>query len=195
MSRPPSHRLKQAKRALRREVLAARDALAEDDRVARGQAIVARFLGLPELAGARTVMVFWSFGSEVGTSPLIGRLVADGKIAAIPRIQDGEVAAVTYRPGDEVRPTTFGAFEPTGGRVLEVAEVDLVGVPGVAFDRAGRRVGYGGGFYDRLLARLREGVPAVALAFSLQLVPEVPAGPTDRRVDVIVTEDEVIRCR
>jgi len=65
----------------------------------------------------------------------------------------------------------------------------------VAFDDAGRRVGYGGGFYDRLLPRLRPGVPAVAVAFSLQLVPEVPAGGMDRRVDSVVTESEVIRCR
>jgi 5-formyltetrahydrofolate cyclo-ligase len=72
--------------------------------------------------------------------------------------------------------------------------LDLVVVPGVAFDRRGARVGYGGGFYDRLLPRLRAGVPPIAIAFALQIVPEVPEGGMDRRVDAIVTEDEVIRC-
>lgn len=68
-------------------------------------------------------------------------------------------------------------------------------VPGVAFDRRCTRVGYGGGFYDRLLGRTREDAPAVAIAFALQVVPEVPSGPIDRRVDALVTELEVIRCR
>lgn len=91
--------------------------------------------------------------------------------------------------------TSFGAREPRDGRVLEVGELDLIVVPGVAFDRSCRRVGYGGGFYDRLLASTREGTAAVAIAFGLQVVDEVPSGPLDRTVDAIVTEDDVIRCR
>jgi 5-formyltetrahydrofolate cyclo-ligase len=195
MSELPSHRLKQAKRALRREVLAVRDALPPEDRRARSEAIAPRFLALPEVADAGTVMAFWSFGSEVDTAPLIERLLADGRTTAMPRIEGTHVVPVAYRPGDEVRETSFGAFEPLEGRVLDATDLDLVVVPGVAFDDAGRRVGYGGGFYDRLLPGLRPGVPAIALAFSVQLVPEVPTGGMDRRVDAIVTEGKVIRCR
>jgi 5-formyltetrahydrofolate cyclo-ligase len=191
----PSHRLKQAKRALRREVLAVRDALPPDDRRAKSEAVAARFLALPELDDARIVMAFWSFGSEVDTAPLLEGLLEEGRAAAMPRVEGVEVVPVAYRPGDEMRQTSFGAFEPVAGRVLDMTELDLVVVPGVAFDVAGQRVGYGGGFYDRLLPRLRAGVPAVAVAFSIQLVPEVPAGGTDRLVDAIVTEREVIRCR
>ena len=195
MNELPSHRLKQAKRALRREVLAVRDALPPEDRRARSEAIAPRFLALPEVADAGTVMAFWSFGSEVDTAPLIERLLADGRTTAMPRIEGTHVVPVAYRPGDEVRETSFGAFEPLEGRVLDATDLDLVVVPGVAFDDAGRRVGYGGGFYDRLLPGLRPGVPAIALAFSVQLVPEVPTGGMDSRVDAIVTEGKVIRCR
>jgi 5-formyltetrahydrofolate cyclo-ligase len=195
MSELPSHRLKQAKRALRREVLAVRDALPPEDRRARSEAIAPRFLALPEVADAGTVLAFWSFGSEVDTAPLIERLLADGRTTAMPRIEGTHVVPVAYRPGDEVRQTSFGAFEPLEGRVLDATDLDLVVVPGVAFDDAGRRVGYGGGFYDRLLPGLRPGVPAIALAFSVQLVPEVPTGGMDSRVDAIVTEGKVIRCR
>ena len=195
MSELPSHRLKQAKRALRREVLAVRDALPPEDRRARSEAIAGSFLALPELADARTVMAFWSFGSEVDTAPVIERLLADGRTTAMPRIEGADVVPVAFRPGDEVRGTSFGGFEPAEGRVLDATDLDLVVVPGVAFDEAGRRVGYGGGFYDRLLPGLRPGVPAIALAFSVQLVPEVPTGGMDRRVDAIVTDREVIRCR
>ena len=84
-------------------------------------------------------------------------------------------------------------MEPAAGRVLGPGQLDLVIVPGVAFDRDGNRVGYGGGFYDRLLPRLRPGVPAVGLAFGLQVVARVVSGGTDRRVHAIVTEDEVLR--
>ena len=195
MSQIPSHRLKQAKRALRREVLAVRDALPAEDRRARSEAIAARFLALPELADVGTVMAFWSFGSEVDTAPLMEGLLAERRITAMPRIEGADVVPVAYRPGDAMRRATFGAFEPVGGRVLDPTELDVVVVPGVAFDRSGRRVGYGGGFYDRLLPTLRPGVPAIAVAFSPQVVADVPAGGMDRRVDAIITEREVIRCR
>lgn len=194
MSELPSHRLKQAKRALRREVLAARDALQAEYRARGSRAITANLLALPELTGARTVMVFWSFGSEVDTGPLVASMVGGGHITAMPRVEGPDVVPVEYMPGDAVAQTAFGAFEPVGGRELDPAELDLVIVPGVAFDAAGRRVGYGGGFYDRLLPRLSDGVPAIALAFAIQVVPLVPEGGTDRRVDAVVTEEGVLRC-
>jgi 5-formyltetrahydrofolate cyclo-ligase len=195
MSDPPSHRLKQAKRALRREVLALRDAIPPREREALSAAIVELLLSLPEVAAAAAIMAFWSFGSEVETAPLIERLHADGRTVALPRVEGADVVSVAHRPGDEVRPTSFGGREPTGGRELDVGELDLVVVPGVAFDHLGGRVGYGGGYYDRLLPRLRPGVPSIGVAFSVQLVPEVPTGRMDRRIDAVVTELEVIRCR
>jgi 5-formyltetrahydrofolate cyclo-ligase len=193
MSEQPAHRLKAAKRALRREVLAARDALSLDDRAARSGAIVERLLALPEAVDARTVMVFWSFGSEVDTAPLISWLLDDGRTVALPRTEGPEIVPVTYQRGDAVRSTGYGAMEPPFGRVLGAEELDLVVVPGVAFDGRGNRIGYGRGFYDRLLSRRRPGVPAVAIAFGMQVVDAVPSGGADRRVDAIVTENEVIR--
>jgi 5-formyltetrahydrofolate cyclo-ligase len=195
VSRLSAHRLKQAKRALRREVLGRRDALPAEERARAARRIVDRLLGLPELGDAETVMVFWSFGSEVDTGPLIDRLHRSGVRVALPRIEDGDIAAVAYAPGDPVAPTGFGAMEPSGRDAVAPEEVDVVVVPGVAFDRAGGRVGYGGGFYDRFLARTRPQVPAIAIGFGVQVVEEVPGGGGDRRVDAIVTEDEVIRCR
>ncbi len=102
---------------------------------------------------------------------------------------------VVATPGAAMTETSFGAMEPAEGRVLEVAELDLVAVPGVAFDRSCDRVGYGAGYYDRLLGMRREGVAAIAIAFSIQIVDRVPTGAIDQRIDGVVTELEVIRCR
>jgi 5-formyltetrahydrofolate cyclo-ligase len=141
------------------------------------------------------VMGFWSFGSEVDTAPLIAGLRSRGTIVALPRIEGSEVVPVVATPGAAMTETSFGAIEPAEGRVLDIAELDLVVVPGVAFDRSCDRVGYGGGYYDRLLGMRRDGVAAIAIAFSIQIVDLVPTGAIDRRIDGVVTELEVIRCR
>jgi 5-formyltetrahydrofolate cyclo-ligase len=191
----PAHRLKQSKRALRRAVLAERDALPADERSAGSEAIAERFLELPEVADARTVMAFWSFGSEVDTAPLIAGLRSRGATVALPRIEGSEAVPVVATPGAAMTESSFGTMEPAEGRVLDVAELDLVVVPGVAFDWTCDRVGYGGGYYDRLLGMRREGAAAIAVAFALQIVERVPTGAIDRRIDGVVTELEVIRCR
>jgi 5-formyltetrahydrofolate cyclo-ligase len=185
--------LKRAKRAVRAEVLARRDALDPAERATMGERIVERFLALPELARARAVMAFWSFGSEVPMDPLIASLVERGVTVALPRVVDGQIEPRTWAPGEPVTETHFGAREPEGGRVLDPAEIDVVATPGVAFDRAGGRVGYGGGFYDRFFPRTT--AVRSAVAFGVQLVDgALPGASFDLPVHVIVTEAETIRC-
>jgi len=184
-----STELKRAKRAVRAEVLARRDALDPVERAALGERIVERLLDLPELRAARAVMAFWSFGSEVPMDPLIARLVEAGVTVALPRIADGHLEPRTWRPGEPVTETHFGAREPEGGRVLDPSEIDVVATPGVAFDRTGARVGYGGGFYDRLLAGFLRRPPTIAAAFSLQVQDTLPSEPSDQRVDAVFTEE------
>jgi 5-formyltetrahydrofolate cyclo-ligase len=191
----PSHRLKRAKRALRRSVIERRDRMPAAERRDLSRRIADRLLALAEVKNAGTVMAFWSFGSEVDTAPLIERLHAAGARVVLPRVEGDEIVAVAFAPGDPATRTPFGAFEPSGTDVVDPWDVDVVVTPGVAFDRRGRRVGYGGGFYDRFLPRTRPGAPPIAVAFALQVVDEVPGGRADRPVDVVVTEDEVIRCR
>ena len=193
MNDAPSHRLKKLKRRLRDEVRARRDALPAEQRAAASRAIAERVLALPEIEAARTVMAFWSFGSEVDTAPLLEGLVRAEIRVTLPRVEGSDAVPVVYAPGDPVRAAPFGAMEPVGGEPVEPADLDAIIVPGVAFDRGGGRVGYGGGFYDRLLPRKRSDVPAIGVAFSAQLVELTPAGPMDRAVDLVVTERETIR--
>jgi 5-formyltetrahydrofolate cyclo-ligase len=192
-----SAELKRAKRTARRRVLEARDEVSATDRSRLATIVTQRFLSLPEVRGAETVLAFWSFGSEVGTGPLIEGLIARGATVALPRIVGGELEARTYRPGDAVIETTFGAMEPAAGPVVEPESLDVVVTPAVAFDRDGQRVGYGGGYYDRFLPRTRPDTTRIGLGFGVQLLAEgesLPAGHFDLRVDVVVTESETVRC-
>ena len=187
-----SANLKRDKRRVRNAVREKRDAVPVDVREERAERVVERFLDLPEVRRARTVMLFSSFGSEVPTGSLIERLHARGVVVALPRIEGTALVPVRYAPGDLTTTTPFGAEEPVDGTPLDPDAIDVVGVPGVAFDRGGRRIGYGGGYYDRFL----RGLPAftVGLVFGLQVVEEdLPAGRFDLPVDAIVTEEETIR--
>ena len=137
-------------------------------------------------------MLFATFGSEVPTRSLIERLHERGVVVALPRIEDGDLVPIAYAPGDATTTASFGAEEPAEGTPLDPTSLDVVAVPGVAFDRHGGRIGYGGGYYDRFL----RGLPAfrVALVFGLQVVDDaLPTGRFDLPVDAIVTEDETIR--
>lgn len=186
--------LKRAKRRVRNGVRGERDAVPNDVREKRSERVVERFLDLPEVRRARTVMLFSSFGSEVPTGSLIERLHARGLVVALPRIEGIALVPIPYAPGDPTTTTSFGAEEPAGGAPLDPSSIDVVGVPGVAFDRGGRRIGYGGGYYDRFL----RGLPAftVGLVFGLQVLDEdLPAGRFDLPVDAIVTEEETIRAK
>ena len=187
-----SNALKRAKRRIRREILERRDAIADGDRVARGARATERLLSLPELVSARVVMAFWSFGSEVPTDPLIAALHERGATVALPRIEGGDLVAVRFAPGDPTRTTSFGAREPLGEDAIPPADLDVVVVPGVAFDVRGGRVGYGAGFYDRFLRRTE--AFTVGLGFDLQVVDgDVPAGGSDLPIDAVVTEERTIR--
>jgi 5-formyltetrahydrofolate cyclo-ligase len=187
-----SNALKRAKRRIRREILERRDAIPGGDRVARGARATARLLALPEVTGARTVMAFWSFGSEVPTEPLIGALHERGTTVALPRIEGADLVVVAFAPGDATRTTSFGALEPMGEDTIRPADLDVVVVPGVAFDVRGTRIGYGAGYYDRFLRRT--GAFTVGLGFDLQVVDgDLPAGRFDLPIDAVVTEERTVR--
>jgi 5-formyltetrahydrofolate cyclo-ligase len=194
MTAVPSHKLKRLKTTWRREVRARRDALAPPERAAKSIAIADRVLALPEVTRARTVLAFWSFGSEVDTGPILERLHDAGVRVALPRIEGREVVPVAWAPGDPVTETAFGALEPAGADVLAEVGLDLILTPGLAFDRRGFRLGYGGGYYDRLFRRTGTAAFRVAIGFGIQVVEEVPHGRADLAVHAIVTETEVIRC-
>ena len=149
---------------------------------------------LPEVQQAGSVLLFWSFGSEVQTRPAMELALAAGKSIALPRIVDGQIEPRSWRPGDPLEPTGFGAMEPATGRTLNTSEIDVVVTPGVAFDLHGYRIGYGGGFYDRLFTSLGESATRVGIGFEIQLVEgTLPRGRFDLPIEILVTQERTIR--
>ena len=187
--------LKRSKREVRRRVLAAGAANDGTPRATMAIKVAERFLALPEVLQARTVMAFSSFGSELPVDPIVEGLVARGVRVGLPRIVGGDLEVRSFHPGDPTTVTSFGAREPSDADLIDPAAIDVIVTPAVAYDRAGRRVGYGGGFYDRFLLTTRPDALRVGLGAGLQLLDEVlPAGAFDLPVHVIVTPDEVWRC-
>lgn len=189
-----------AKRALRDVVLARRDAMAGAQRRAADEALRARLAALPAVAGARTILCFASFRTEIDTMPFIAHCLARGAAVALPLIvgpHHMEAFAVTD-PARDLVPGRFDIPEPRPELPLvDPATIDVVIVPGSVFDLQGGRMGYGGGFYDTYLGRLRPHVPRVAIAYEVQLVERVPRESHDLCVDTIVTETRLIEtgCR
>ncbi len=184
------------KAAARSCALDARGALTEDERERLSEAVCARTLELPELVAAGTVMLFASFRTELDTTPIAEWVLRAGKTLCLPRILAPRLMKA-YRVTDlaaDLLPGKWDIPEPREG-LPEVSPetLDLVFVPGSAFDEDGRRCGYGGGFYDNYLPLTRTGTPWVALAFEVQLVPLIRCEPHDLPVTAIVTERRVIR--
>lgn len=144
------------------------------------------------------VMLYAAVGSEAPTFPLAARLLAAGVDVCFPRLtrkRRGEMEAAHVRRLEELEPGPFFGIPqpPEAAPAVEPERLAMVIVPALGFDRAGRRLGTGGGYYDRFLPRLSPQALRVGWAFSLQVVDRLPAEPHDRGVDVIVTEAGVVR--
>jgi len=165
------------------------------DREAKSRAIVERLDALPGVRGAERLLLHRSLPSEVATEALLATALARGQRVFAPRVAGRRLRFVEIDYDTRWRRSTLGVFEPESGSEIDFAEASLlVVVPGLAFDERGHRLGRGGGHYDRFLAEARAAndVEAIAVAFELQIVPEVPAEAHDQRVDRVVTEKRTI---
>jgi 5-formyltetrahydrofolate cyclo-ligase len=184
------------KAELRRDALARRDAMLPDVRQAAAEAIAAREFPLAITSGV-IVSGFMPLKSEVSPLPLMRKLAEQGALLALPAIA-GRGKPLVMRAWEFGAPLDRGQWgirEPTPA-AAEV-EPDILLVPLLAFDRAGHRIGYGAGYYDLTITQLRarKAVVAVGLAFAIQEVAAVPATPRDARLDLVLTERELIDLR
>ncbi len=184
------------KEKMRREMLQKRDAHHTEKGHDLCLRIMDRFLRLPQFDAAKCILLYASKGSEAHTDGIMRSALSLGKKVALPVTSNDkhELEFYEIHSPSELSPGAFGIPEPAPdpSKKVEPGEADLVVVPGISFDKRGYRIGYGKGYYDKLLPKIR-GV-RVGLAYEAQMVERVPEAPHDVAVDMIVTEERKIDC-
>jgi 5-formyltetrahydrofolate cyclo-ligase len=161
--------------------------------------ICQKVLDLPEYGAAASVLIYVGTPREVRTDRLLQTSWDQGKQVVVPCCQGAELELLRIESMEDLAPRTLGILEPTRAvrlredQHVDASQIDLVIAPGVAFDRNGGRVGYGKGFFDRVLHRARNDVVVVGLAFDCQVFPTVPMLPHDVFMHVVITEGGVYR--
>jgi 5-formyltetrahydrofolate cyclo-ligase len=189
------------KATIRAAALQRRDAIPPDARHANAQRIVARICALEVFMQAQTVLAYSGFGTEIDTTSLLEQVRKSGKTLVLPRISRVSGMLELFRVDDPAADLTAGVWgikEPDAERCMRCMpqELDLIVMPGVAFDRRGGRLGYGKGYYDRLLGEcIGKGLEPVTVAgaFEAQVIDTVPMERHDVPVDVLVTEAGIFR--
>lgn len=187
MSKPNFNDLSARKTKLRQQLRAQRAAIPKAAR--RGAAIKAARIASRLLRSHRHIAVYFSHGSELDTAPLIRLLARGGHLLYVPRLRGPRMIFVTLKPRAVLRRNRFGIPEPVSGP--RAVRLDAIVLPLVGFDDAGRRLGQGGGFYDRALMRGR--ALRAGFSFAVQEAPAIPADERDARLDAVVTERGIHR--
>lgn len=188
------------KQALRQRIIAAREKLGSAENLRLSRAICKGICALPGYQQATFVLGYLNFGAELTAELWVAQALADGKQVLLPRVNRASGNLDIYKVRDlhhDVAPGTWGIREPVVERCAKqeaLGTLDFILLPGVAFTRTGDRLGYGGGYYDKLLACLPHRPTLVAGAFALQVMDEIPSEPNDQRVEWLVTENETIHC-
>ncbi len=160
----------------------------EDDRKRKSGLIAAKLFRSKVFKKAKTVMFYLSFGGEVYTEHMIREAFNLGKKVVVPICKQNRIIKACVLSYDSaLQKGPYGILEPVDKESVRPQDVDLVIVPGVAFDLQGRRLGRGKGYYDRFLKRLPETVPTVGLGFDFQILPAVPATTNDINVKKVIS--------
>lgn len=187
------------KTTIRKKLLETRNKMTAADAESYSDLILDRLVESRLLQNASHIMVYLSFKKEVITDPIISYSLDQNKSIYVPIcIPETHEIVISRITGFEDLYTGFyGIREPKQSsiRICDSSILDLVLVPGIAFDPSGNRIGFGGGYYDRFMKRLSPGTKKVALAYSFQVVENIPASEYDIAVDYIATEKEILHCK
>lgn len=187
------------KKDIRAEVLKKRDSIPPDQKNLKDDAIKNRLLNLEEFLDAKSVLMYVSFRTEVDTLKQLDGILSLKKKLVVPLVNSKQKTLTLYEIKDisELVPGYMDIPEPkvAEDRKVELKDIDIIVIPGTGFDLNGNRLGYGGGYYDRLLSNAAKNIPTVALAFEEQIVDEIPAESHDMKVDIIITDERIIRAK
>ncbi len=178
-----------AKKYIRKRLINKREALTEEERKRLSEGIVKNLLSLRSLMEADKVLMFCPHRGEPDITPLFSWALQKGKILLLPKVEGQELKLIRVEDYTNLSPGAFCILEPLEGDEVSPEEVGLSLIPGVAFDKEGYRIGYGKGYYDRLLGRI--GGLRVGVCYEFQILEEVPRDDWDMPVDLVVTEEKI----
>lgn len=187
------------KSQIRKDILAKRGSLRISECLRKSHKIKEKLFSLSEFKESSRVAFYMALPKEVQTKDMVREAIGLGKKVILPRIVPGENTLLLSEVKDidsELETGPFGVLEPKeeSYRPVALAEVNLIIVPGVAFDLKGHRLGFGKGFYDKLLSKANSPIFTIGLVFDFQLMPEIPALRHDVKMRKIITEKRIIAC-
>ena len=184
------------KDTIRNKILNQRKEMSVEEVNKKSVLIQERLYATQHYDSARTIMTYVDIQNEVETRSIISRALQEGKNIVVPVCgPDYSLLPIKIDSFDELESGTMGILEPRKRKsIVEARKLDLILVPGIAFDREGNRLGYGLSYYDRFMENLSPSTVTIALAYEFQVVPQVPVEGHDQKVNMIITENEIIKC-
>lgn len=188
---------KMNKKELRKIMIEKRDNIHKEEKAVMDKNIIFSLKEKEFYKNSKNIFIYLGFGSEIDTMSYIQDFINDGKHIFIPRIdiKTKKMEAVEITSLDGLKENKYGILEPDNNKEeFYKNNLELIILPGVAFDHSGRRIGYGGGYYDRYLEDIDKRIIKVALIYDFQLLENVPAEEHDIKADYIITETMSIKC-
>jgi len=193
---PDNRKTHSSKKIIRKNIQKARDGLTFRFIQSENMSIADKFMELQCYGTSKEILAYYPFRSEIDTTIIIRNALKQKKKIILPKV-NGKKLDLYYIKDlkNDLSPGSFDIMEPIPSKctIAPYKNIDMVLVPGVGFDRNFNRLGYGGGFYDKLLEELPVKAPRIALAFDLQLIKNIPVMAHDLKVDIIITEKEILR--
>jgi 5-formyltetrahydrofolate cyclo-ligase len=188
------------KKTIRKTKLKLREQLAKEDIYNKSRVITQRLIETDRFVSSNVIMCYINFKNEVDTNLIIKCCMDMGKTVALPRVtaeqQDLKVITpyIISDAKNDLGKGSYGIFEPIPSKTLKIdsCDIDLVIVPGVAFDFRKYRIGYGAGFYDRFLKTTRPDCLKVGFSFEIQIIDNIPCGVYDIPMDMVITENRIL---
>ena len=182
------------KNQLKESILEKRNSLSKQEILEKSEKIENKLFNLEHFRKSKTIMFFVSFNSEVDTRNMIKKSFQN-KTVVVPKVAQHEINPSIIIDIDNLIPAgKFGIFEPIEAMKIAYKNIDLVLVPGIAFDKTGHRIGYGFGYYDKFLKKVPKAIK-IGLCFDFQIVDKIPHEEHDVPVDFVVTEERVLECK
>ena len=188
------------KKELRKSILDIRNNMGIGEKQEKDNVIRDKFLESDYYKNSNKIFIYISYSSEIDTINIINKALNDDKDIFVPKtiFDTKEMNAVKINSLKNMKKDRYGILEPEEGRAcIDPNELDLIVVPGVAFDNNGGRMGYGAGYYDRYFKKIstenRNNVKKIALAYNFQIVDNVPMNNEDVKIDDIITEENIIK--